>query len=335
MKLDKKVNSKKERVISMPISQAEIKTLQSLSNVALPNIAEIFTPYQNTFSLLNDYIAEIKSPALRIADLYKDHFESMRKIQEQLLVPSLIINEIFKPLVESSKVFESLALAQANIARQLAGLVIDLPLVGYFKSLSASASFELTLDKFTSVKTLPTDYILTGKAVETIQHEYVSLKVSAGFEMRLSTIEIKLDHNNSKLDYLIEKDERREVLMEELIKYVKTTGSSLARIKSINYNQSSTEITIDNMQIKIRANTNQSDICRVLLSSKKSMQKVWEMEDITEALGETNSHKNLHRAIYDAVSELNTKILVETKGDIPDFFITTMKSIVVNPKYVS
>ena len=66
MKLNKKVNSKKERVISMPISQAEIKTLQSLSNVALPNIAEIFTPYQNTFSLLNDYIAEIKLSLIHI-----------------------------------------------------------------------------------------------------------------------------------------------------------------------------------------------------------------------------------------------------------------------------
>jgi hypothetical protein len=89
----------------------------------------------------------------------------MKDLQKQLLAPSLMLAESLKPILDSSKVFESLALSQASIAKQLQGLVINLPLEGYFKTLSASASFELTLDKFTSIKLHPNDYLLTGTAV--------------------------------------------------------------------------------------------------------------------------------------------------------------------------
>ena len=321
----------KEAIPTITASKPEIHTFPASNIAELPNIEKMLAGSQNAMKWLDGYTPEIFSSALEITELSKHQFQSMHKIQEQLLH----IGESFKPLLESSKVFESLVLGQSNIAKQLAGLVIELPLDGYFKSISATTNFELNLEQFTAVKTLESSYILGGTATETIRHEHLGLKISSGFEIRLSTIEAKLDDTSSKLDYLIEKDERRELLMEELIQYVKKTGSPLARITNIKYNKSSTEISLDGSLIKLRGNTNLSDICRILLSSKKSMQKIWEMEDIIQELGESHSKKNWHRAIYDAVSELNAKILVETKGNIPDFFITSMKTVVVNPKYIS
>jgi hypothetical protein len=334
-----KLSAKEAITVTIPTiktSAGLLTTTKSFLEKDLARIAD-FTPiYAQNAKLLNERMSEIMlAPAFSIASGYQNYFNSIKKLQSEMLAPSLRISELLKPLTESSKVFESLALSQTIIAKQLAGLVIDLPLSGYLKTLSASSSFELTLNKFTSTKALPANYVLGGTAVETIQHERVGLKISAGFEMRLSSIESILSENTSRLDYLIEKEEKHTELTKELIEYIKTTGSPLARIESISYNHTSTEIILNDIKIKLRANTNMSSICRVLLASKEAMQKTWEMEDIVEELGEATSDKDWHRTIYDAVSELNAKILIATKGGVSEFFLTTMHTVTVNPKYVS
>jgi hypothetical protein len=306
----------------------------TLANENADNIANAYAPFSNDIKLLAESLKEVTNPSIRMSEYYKDYFESLHKLQKEILLPMVGINEMLKPLVESSKVFESLILAQTSIAEMLKGLVINLPLDGYLKELSVNTNFELRLNNFTSVKSFPDEYILGGTAIETIQHEQVGLKISTNFEMRFSTIESKIDSNSTKLDDLIKRDVRRDMLMDELVEYIKKTGNSLAKIKTIEYNNASTEITLDDMKIKLRGNTNQSDICQIVLKSKKTMQKLWEIEDIIEKMGESDSNEDWKRAVYDAVKEINTKILIETKGNIADFFLLTMKTVTVNPKYI-
>lgn len=304
--------------------------------IDIVKIADLLARYKESMKLFQERISETYKTPISYADIYGKHFEVVKNLQEQLLVSSLTISEALKPVLDSSKVFESLALSQASIADQLKGLVINLPLKGYSNTLGASTSFELTLDKFTSIKSHPNDYLLTGTASQKAQHERLGLKLSTGFEMRITSIETKIDANNEKLDYLIEKDERRDSLMEELVSYVKSTGNQLAKVLNIEYNQSNTEITIGNIVVKLRGNTNQSDICNVLLSSQEAMQRKWEMEDIQEAMGEIIvEHKNWRRTIYDALKEVNIKILIESKGSVSDFFLLTMKTVTVNPCYIA
>lgn len=338
-KKDVKQTKPKKRIVKLAISNDDIQAFESSKlriEQDLIKVADLLAPYTQSIKLFQDRIAEMYKPLLSVADVYSEYFDSIKIIQKELLAPSLMIAESLKPILDSSKVFESLALSQARIAKQLQGLVINLPLEGYFKTLSASASFELTLDKFTSIKSHPNDYLLTGTAVQTTQHERIGLKLSTGFEMRLTSIETKIDANNEKLDYLIEKDVRRDALLEELVSYVKSTGSQLAKILQIGYDHSSLEITLDSLKVKLRGNTNQSEICNVILQSKENQKRVWEMEDIQEAIGEKGvKHKNWHRIIYDALREVNTKILIESKGSISDFFLLTMKTVTVNPRYVS
>jgi hypothetical protein len=154
--------------------------------------------------------------------------------------------------------------------------------------------------------------------------------------MRLTSIETKIDANNEKLDYLIEKDVRRDALLEELVDFVKSNGNQLAKIQQIAYDHSSLVISLDTLKVKLRGNTNQSEICNAILNSEDGLKRKWEMEDIQEAIGEKSvKHKDWHRIIYDALKEVNTKILLESKGSISDFFLLTMKTVTVNPRYVS
>lgn len=318
-KVVKKTKTKtKGPIVKVVIPTADIQAFESSKlriEQDLIKVADLLAPYTESMKLFQERISEMYKPLFSVADIYGNHFEAMKDLQKQLLAPSLRIAESLKPILDSSKVFESLALSQASIAKQLQGLVINLPLEGYFKTLSASASFELTLDKFTSIKSHPNDYLLTGNAVQTTQHERIGLKLTTGFEMRLTSIESKIEANNTKLDYLIEKDARRDVLLEELVDYVKSTGSQLAKVLNVGYNHSNTEITIDNLQVKLQGNTNQSEICKVLLASKNTIKKVWDMDEVKESIdGDRVDTKDWNRIIYDAVKEVNTKILIESKG---------------------
>ncbi len=337
MKINKKVNSKKDTIKtanSFDLSLVNIKSSKKLAKERTEKIINSYAPFNNEIKLLVESLKEVANPSIRISEYYKDYFESLHKLQKEILFPIVGIIEILKPLVDSSKVFESLILAQTSIAEMLKGLVIYLPLGGYLKELSASTNFELTLSNFSSVKSFPDEYILGGTAIETIQHEKVGIKISTGFEMRLSTIESKIDSNSTRLEDLIKSGERRDMIIDELMEYIKKTGSSLAKIMTIEYNNASTEITLNDMKIKLRGNTNQSNICQIVLKSINTMQKLWEIEDIIEKMGESDSNNDWQRAIYDAVKEINIKILIETKGKVDDFFLLTMKTVTVNPKYI-
>lgn len=337
--MKKKDVKNKRHIVKVTIPRSDIEAFESSKlriEQDLIKVADLLAPYTESIKLFQESIAEIYKPLVSVADVYSQYFDYIKLIQNELLAPSLMIAESLKPTLDSSKVFESLALSQASIAKQLQGLVINLPLEGYFKTLSASASFELTLDKFTSIKSHPNDYLLTGTAVQTTQHERIGLKLSTGFEMRLTSIETKLDANNDKLDYLIEKDVRRDALLEELVDYVKSNGNQLAKIQQIAYDHSSLVISLDTLKVKLRGNTNQSEICNAILNSEDGLKRKWEMEDIQEAIGERSvKNKDWHRVIYDALKEVNTKILLESKGSISDFFLLTMKTVTVNPRYVS
>lgn len=325
--------------IKATISNTDMQAFKSLKPVLIKDLmraVDSLAPYTESIKLFQERMLKMYEPLTQITDVYANYFATIKKVQKELLVPSLIITESLKSIVDSSKVFESLALSQDSIAKQLQGLVINLPLEGYFKSLSTSANFELTLDKFTSIKSHPDDYLLAGTAIQRTQHERIGLKLSTGFEMRLTSIESEIFANNEKLDYLIEKDLKRETLLEELVDYVKSTGSPLVKILKIGYDNSSVEIRLDSLKVKLRSNTNQSEICSVILSSEDGLKRVWEMEDIQEAIGEKSvQDKNWHRIIYDALKEVNTKILIESKGSISDFFILSMRTVTVNPRYTN
>ena len=77
---------------------------------------------------------------------------------------------------------------------------------------------------------------------------------------------------------------------------------------------------------------NQDALCRILLRNKKAMEKEWSWDEVLEKWGGNYEKKENWRKVYNAGSEVNKKVAIET--GIKDLFIVRKKTIFVNPKYL-
>ncbi len=97
------------------------------------------------------------------------------------------------------------------------------------------------------------------------------------------------------------------------------------------YNNSLHHILMKNKVIKIPPNSNQDELCKIVLKDKKSIYKNWSYDEIMEIWGEEYD-KSMARKIYSAAREINEKIAIET--GIKNFFITTLKTLQINPTLI-
>lgn len=88
--------------------------------------------------------------------------------------------------------------------------------------------------------------------------------------------------------------------------------------------------------------SNQAELCRVLLKDKESLNKSWNRDELLEAWGWSedriydNNGKFLpknRQKLYHAADAVNDKVMRATQGKITDFLIFTTKTVSVNSKY--
>lgn len=249
------------------------------------------------------------------------------------------MNTITKPLTQaidnSASLFYSLANEMIYPSKEvIEGAVVNLSALKW--EVKENIDFNLNIQSFTRI--LDTDdYVLAGNATETHLHKDIGVSAHADFALRLYGIEEKLEHQNHLLEENNELRRENNQLTEALLDltaFMKEHRTDKAKIKEIKYNHRFTEIIIDNKTIKLRGNTNQSLLCQILLKEEGSLSRRWEMMDLVETMGEKDfQDKDWNRTIYDAVRNINSKISYET--GIKDFFILTMKTVEINPKYLN
>ena len=123
-------------------------------------------------------------------------------------------------------------------------------------------------------------------------------------------------------------------MLEELLEYFKSGGSNTVKVTKVKYNKKTAELSINKQTIKIKADTNQHYICKILLANKSNMTKIWEAYDLFEAIGErVEVHDDWLSKIYNTVRHLNDKIKSET--GIDKFILYDNKTVLVNPKYIN
>ncbi len=92
---------------------------------------------------------------------------------------------------------------------------------------------------------------------------------------------------------------------------------------------------VGSKQVKIPSDSNQSSLCKVIFQNKLSKKKTWtwdEIFEIWEGREPSEEDKGSWRKIYGAAREVNQKVLGAT--GIADFFITSTKTVQLNPEYV-
>lgn len=82
--------------------------------------------------------------------------------------------------------------------------------------------------------------------------------------------------------------------------------------------------------ITIPQNTNQEMLCKVVLRNRQSMAKKWSWDEIVEAWHE-EAENYTARKVYTAARDINDRVAKKTA--IEDFFVITMSTTQLNPKF--
>lgn len=103
-------------------------------------------------------------------------------------------------------------------------------------------------------------------------------------------------------------------------------------VESINFDETKSQIVLNTIEVPISANTNQSELCRVLLKTSRSKKKQWLWEDILAKWGEHDFEdvKKAQRKIYEAAREINIKVSKVAHFD--DFLVYNMQTVQLNPQ---
>lgn len=108
----------------------------------------------------------------------------------------------------------------------------------------------------------------------------------------------------------------------------------LSQKAPITFDEIKSCISIGQIEVKIRPNTDQHNLCKVILKDSKSKTKQWEWEEMLEKWGETELYalKNKKMKIYRAAREINKKVAQTIQAK--DFFIYTTNTVRLNPNFL-
>lgn len=165
--------------------------------------------------------------------------------------------------------------------------------------------------------------------------------------MRVENLELKLDvmqyNLREGLDSVREWFERKivpalqedsknkDAMLEELLSYHREGNKTLVRIKSVEVKRES--VAINGNDLEIKRDTNEMDLCSVILRNEASLKRTWKADEIAEDLGIPLEETKAYRAkMYQAARQINNK--VGLIAGLPNLLIYSTKSVQVNPKYL-
>lgn len=272
---------------------------------------------------------EIELISKRVEE-FSSHFTEIGRIQDR--IPNYFIQQFEerKSILDSAMLFQSSLGVQAALFKGIEGAFINLPIGDIEKSLSEYKNLTINLTEFKPYKRSRYEYMLRTTTAETTNLGIIKLKTIQQTQMQVQSL-----HGEVKeiKQIVIEDGIKKDEMLEELLDYFRNGGTSTVKIQKIKYNKKTAELILDDKTISIKTDTYQHYLCKILFASKKSIQRVWEIYYIVEALGEdTDSLNGWVRVIYDTVRRLNEKI--QLQSGIERFILYDNKTILVNPKYI-
>lgn len=230
----------------------------------------------------------------------------------------------FVPLIQCSLSFNS------HIVEKLENTYIELPPTNFQLPLNEFSNFTNTINEFNSYKNSKDDYLLRTTSIETTDVGNIKLRTIQQTQLQVQSLQE--DFNQHKNNFT-EDSKKKDEMLKELLDYYQNGGSNIVKVKKVTYNKKNAELIIDDIKINIRANTSQHYICNVLFADKETIKRVWELDDVVEAIGEHIwTDKNWKSIIYNTIRHLNNKIQIQT--GIEKFILYDNKTIIVNPKYL-
>jgi uncharacterized protein YeeX (DUF496 family) len=310
----------KDLFVPSPIPDSVLQEIQLYEKEARPHLALL--------GLISE--TELETYRRQAEEFLSLGIDEITRIRESISDQHLKELENSISLIDSYVMLESSLSIDMEELKQIEDSYINLPIRDLGKSLSEISTFDLHVNEFKPIKSIDNEYLLRTTIIESI--DFGNIKFNTVQQTQLQVQSLKGDVKEIKKTFI--KDARKkDEMLEELLDYFRNGGTSIVKIKKIKYNKKSAELIIDDKIVKIKADTNQHYLCKILFSSKKSIQRVWEIYDIVEALGENaNCLEGWVRIIYDTVRRLNEKIQLQT--GIERFILYDSKTVIVNPKYL-
>lgn len=239
------------------------------------------------------------------------------------------LNTINNP-IDTNILLQSSLLLDSHVLKGIEGYAINIPFENIEKSLTEYKKLSINLDDFKSYRNKSNEYLLRATTSETTSIGNVQLKTVQQTQFQIQ--ELKQDFEDFK-NNIMEDSNKKDEMLEELLAYFKNGGSDIVKVKKLSYNSKNAELVIDDRKINLRADSNQHYLCKVIFENEISVKKVWEIDDIVQAIGEyLFTERNWKSRIYNTIRHLNDKIQSQT--GISKFIIYDNKTIIVNPKYL-
>ena len=308
-----------ERFIRSSGVQDKIENLIQTSNLALENLPDLMNlPSESDIELLTK-----QSEGFSILEVEIKHW------QEQFHMLLLEQIESSRSILDSAKILESSLDIGFGELTKLVGMLMDLPIHDIQKSLDEYNTFNIDVKEIKPINAFKNDYLLSTTTMESFELGNIKFKTIQDTQLQVQSLEEKIEEMNKNF---IEDSKKKDEMLEAIFDYFRNGGSSTVMIKKVKYNKKTAELAIDDKLISIKADTNQHYLCKILFSSKASIKRTWEIDEIVEAMGEYHDiQKGWTKKIYNTVRHLNQKIKAETGND--NFILYHNKTVLVNPKY--
>jgi hypothetical protein len=128
-----------------------------------------------------------------------------------------------------------------------------------------------------------------------------------------------------------QEDQIKDLQQETLEIQLQQLKEQLEQSKSNNipkYDKTIPAVIIDNSVVEIVSDTKENELCKVLLKDESSIKKIWNWDEVVEAIGEDPDNVD-HKVVYRAGNRINQKVAQATS--VKKLLMVKTKTIQVNP----
>ena len=297
------------------------------------------------------------SPMLKIvADLQKTSLAMQPTLNRAFDIQATIspaIEAIYKSSLFTQKQFTALAAIQKSLVT--------------FPTENIIASIKSIQDAFQApliAKTMFADFHTAHERIlRNLRFDVGSLSASIEFS-RLETVDVALDDVITKEDNLSAtttatqtskagnitfvdnasmvlafNDLKQEVhdLKRQLLARDNQQGQQLIAPSTVSFKRSTTSLQIGSFNVRVSISSKQTLLARTLLTSQDNIGKRWDVDDlIYAAFGERIADDELDwiKKVRSYLFQLNQKVMLASKGTMPNYFVLEGIEVFVNPEYI-
>lgn len=299
---------------------------------------KVVKPWQSTYKSL--YF-----PAIEKVIQSQQFYSSLaREAQKSLLIFNQDFNEqlqhLFRLNENLNKTLAATAnftkLIQVNLKQQspfssLINKIIFMPKLGeeIKRSLDIAASFKVTLTQSNYEDQSLKYYSFKGGIQSTTTLNNLKVESSGNLDLRLQSLEAKIETLNNENTYLLNK------LLSSL---ENESAKDLYVIENLSYEKKSFTLTVGSSTIEFAPDSDQEQLCSLVLSSTRSRQKVWSLGEIVNRLY-TNGYNPQEEAVLSEkvrvlVRHLNDSVAINTSPLRQGIFKynSKTKTLTLNPE---